>query len=449
MQVSTTRALETIEESEDSSDRVLDAPIGVHLKARVAGPQVAHGHAESILTPTRFRERALDEAPSNQRELELAHRSFEAEKQPVIGETRIVGAVPVDDAGTNESAHLEQGRADACPYVGGQACSIERCLLPLLPLLTVLAAVVATDRVEGDGRNESEDGHAAVRLLYEAPASCPGREVVVAAIAAQLGYDPIVDGAPTEVALRITADEAGHRAVLTLSADAARSFTSDSCASVVASAAVAFAIAIDPAASFGAPPKRPLQSDAQPRSRLEDIDDKALDPLPAVSLAVGLYAAPYLDLGVAPGLGAGGLVGATLRVGALSLALEGRAAVPRGVQIGDAAFVDVFVAGGSALLCGSAPTGLALFSLCGEVLALDYVVTGRGLRDARTDHALLSAVGPRGAVHFAPWSWLTVGGFVDVLAVLQGVRVRDDRGQELFTSSPVQVVAGATIGGVW
>lgn len=330
-----------------------------------------------------------------------------------------------------------------------------------LALLLILATVN-----DDDAGAAGRAGRERVRLLYEAPPSCPPRDVVVATIAAELGYDPTVDEAAGEaaraVSLRITADEGGHHGALVVG-DAERAFTSASCASVVTSAAVAAAIVIDPAVGFAGSLRKPIEP--VPPTPPAAVDDAPGESLPEPrrarvdvqrSVETSVYAAPFLDIGVAPGLGGGGVAGAVVRAGILSVGLEGRASVPRGVQVGDGAFVDVFVAGGAGLLCaggsagGSAGAGDALrFAACGEVLFVDYVVTGRGLRDPRTDHALLVAAGPRVLVHWTPKAPLTVGAFVEVLGVPLGVRVRDAQGAELFASAPVQAAAGLSVGAVF
>lgn len=338
-----------------------------------------------------------------------------------------------------------------------------------LSLLLILATVVDDD-TDADGRA----GRERVRLLYEAPPSCPPRDVVVATIAAELGYDPTVDeaadAAARAVSLRITAGEKGHHGVL-LVGDAERAFTSESCASVVASAAVAAAIVIDPAVGFAGSLRKPIEAvPPTPPAAVDDEPGESVSEPPRASVDVqrnvetSVYVAPFLDVGVAPGLGGGGVAGAVVHAGVLSVGLEGRASVPRGVQVGDGAFVDVFVAGGAGLVCaggsaggstggspgGSPGEGEALrFAACAEALLVDYVVTGRGLRDARTDHALLAALGPRLLIHWTPRAPLTLGGFVEVLGVPLGVRVRDAQGADLFASAPVAAAAGLSVGAVF
>lgn len=325
---------------------------------------------------------------------------------------------------------------------------------PLVLLLALLSTVMASGEATYVAPDPAvpDEAHAGVRLTYEAPPSCPGREAVVSAIAAQLGYDPVVEDARREVSLRVTVEDGAHRGALVID-DATRVFTSESCGSVVASAAVAAAIAIDPATSFGGRPRHPVQPAPPPpspqRLSLDEAPAKDADGGSSPTLQAEVYAAPFLDVGVAPGLGGGALAGAAVRVGFLSFGLEGRLGAPRGVQVGEGAFVDVLVAGGAGLVCGVGATGPLLLSACGEALFVDYVVTGRGLDDARTDHALLAAVGPRLSASLPLWPPLTLGAFVDVLGVPLGVRVRETGGEELFTSSPLQAAAGLRVGAMW
>lgn len=327
---------------------------------------------------------------------------------------------------------------------------------------------IAAGPTLGPDQEAGRAGREQVRLRYEAPSTCPPRDVVIATIAAELGYDPVESVAPgspideagaREVWLRIVVDERGHYGTLTLG-DSERAFSSESCTSVVASAAVAAAIIIDPAVGFAGSLRKPIEplpaaapvpwrGEEDPPSSTNAATDP---PSKARDVEMSVYAAPYVDLGVAPGLGGGGLLGASARLGPVAVGLEGRAGVPRAVQVKDTAFVDVFVAGAAGLLCavgGTTTVRPLRWAVCGEGLFVDYVVTGRGLRDARTDHALVVAAGPRLAVDWSPWPPLTVGGFFDLLAVPLGVRVRDDEGRALFSSAPIQAAAGLSAGAVF
>lgn len=285
------------------------------------------------------------------------------------------------------------------------------------------------------------------RLRYEAPPTCPPRDVVVAALAAQLGRDPFVvavDGnddeeeeATVEVSVVITTDGDRHRGVLTVGGEgAAREFVAGACASVVAAAAVAAALALDPGSAFADAPPPEKKAPQQP-SPLDAVEPPPEDPVSTL-----ITVAPFAELGSAPGVGFGVVVGAGVRRGAFSLSAEGRVTAPRGVQVGDDAFVDVVVAGGDAVGCGH----LDPVALCAVAFAADYVVTGRGLDDARTDHALVAAVGPRVSVDVGVGDVVVVGAFVEVTGVVVGTAVASASGAPLFQTAPVFASGGLRLG---
>jgi hypothetical protein len=101
-------ALKSLEEPEDRRHGVLHSLVRIEFKAVLSRPEVSNGHAKSKLASTRFRERPLDESTTNESQLELAHRSLQAEKQAIVGQARVIRAIGVDDARTNHAAQLKQ-----------------------------------------------------------------------------------------------------------------------------------------------------------------------------------------------------------------------------------------------------------------------------------------------------------------------------------------------------
>jgi len=103
-----TCALEPLEETNDRPDRLLYSPIGVHLEPCLTRPEIADRDRNAELAALGLGLRTFDESPAHEGELELAHRALEAEKQPVIRDTRVIHPVAVNHTCTNESAEVEQ-----------------------------------------------------------------------------------------------------------------------------------------------------------------------------------------------------------------------------------------------------------------------------------------------------------------------------------------------------
>jgi hypothetical protein len=160
---------------------------------------------------------------------------------------------------------------------------------------------------------------------------------------------------------------------------------------------------------------------------------------------VSAYVGGSAAIGLAPGVSVAGAGGARVRVGALSFGLEALASVPRTVEVGDGLGVDVFAVGGALLACGHVDP----VSLCARGLVADLVVSGRGLTDARTAHALILALGGRVSAELRPFGPLTIGPFLDLVGVPLGARVREPGGPVFFDTWPAQAAAGAQLGATW
>jgi hypothetical protein len=66
--------LEPFEEGEDPADRVLHAPVGIHLQPVFTRPEVPDRYRGPQLAPAGLGARGIEQAAAKQRQLELAHR---------------------------------------------------------------------------------------------------------------------------------------------------------------------------------------------------------------------------------------------------------------------------------------------------------------------------------------------------------------------------------------
>lgn len=93
---------------EHQGNRLLDAPIGIGLNAVAAGAHVADGHRHEQLAAARLLLQCLKRALAQHRELHLGYGPFHTEQQAIIGMTRIVDAILVDDQRSHQAAELKQ-----------------------------------------------------------------------------------------------------------------------------------------------------------------------------------------------------------------------------------------------------------------------------------------------------------------------------------------------------
>ena len=85
-----------------------NAPIRVLLDAVVADPHVADGDRHEQLAAARLLLQGFERALAQHRQLHLAHGALHAEQQAIVGMTRIVDAVLIDDQRADETAELQQ-----------------------------------------------------------------------------------------------------------------------------------------------------------------------------------------------------------------------------------------------------------------------------------------------------------------------------------------------------
>jgi hypothetical protein len=200
------------------------------------------------------------------------------------------------------------------------------------------------------------------RLVYSrarGAESCPDEQALRRAVAARVGYDPFFPWAKqTVVAAVAPASQGGFAATVSLVDERGVEHglrtlrTPGKCNELVDVAALAIAIAIDPrslmprpAASVPGPAAPPTPTETRPMIGLPDQgveaatggalppSDVAVMPPPATRIAFEGTAGVVASSGVAMSPALGGVLGAALRRGRLSLGLEGRADAPAAVSV--------------------------------------------------------------------------------------------------------------------
>jgi hypothetical protein len=110
--------------TEDASDGFLNLTIWSLLHALVFSADITDGNLGQHQAATYFLAARLHRTLSEQTDLELAHRPFEAEQKPVVKQTGIIDAVVIDDQRIGHGAKVDQ--VVPVSVVSGQARSFER-----------------------------------------------------------------------------------------------------------------------------------------------------------------------------------------------------------------------------------------------------------------------------------------------------------------------------------
>lgn len=82
--------------------------VGVNLDLARLTPAEARRQREAEFTALRLRIPGREAALSHQAQLVLRHRPLQPEKQAVVDETRIVGAVRIDDQCAGQGTQIDQ-----------------------------------------------------------------------------------------------------------------------------------------------------------------------------------------------------------------------------------------------------------------------------------------------------------------------------------------------------
>jgi hypothetical protein len=293
-------------------------------------------------------------------------------------------------------------------------------------------------------------------------ARCPPEAQARAMVVARLGFDPF--GAPPRAAtLRMTIIEAGARITASLeriedgavlgnrTLEAPGDTHGTACAELVASAALAASVLVDPTGDLA----RRQAPRSQPAPTLTELP--AENPFTSVNPASGGHDSspargradaaqfftefgPHLSLGLAPSPAVGITAAAGLSRRTYRISLEGRADLPASTH-GNSAGAAAAVVLGGVVPCVSRPPWHA----CGVVwVGTMYAESVQSAVTVR-DYAFFAAAGVRGV-----WSWpfgsVLYGTIkLEALVPLRRLSVRNETG-DLWTVAPIAGSLGLGLG---
>lgn len=254
-----------------------------------------------------------------------------------------------------------------------------------------------------------------VSLVYDVSGrDCPTEPELRGLVAARLGADPFVEGAPRSIVVRSrTAPDGAFEVVVTIPGDEhgpapSKAFrgAESQCAELVQRAALAIALLAEdePPKASPPPPKTPAET-PPPRAREADVAPRpAPSPPPTRSnqepaprtFAVGLEAFGHVG-GAAPSPGPGlGLV-AFGRLGHFTLGVEGRFLVPTSGAYDPGRVTTTTLGAGPFVCVGGARVDVCLPVMLGATLG-----EGSAVAEGRSDTSPFVTVGLRPEVHAIP-----------------------------------------------
>jgi hypothetical protein len=92
------------EACEDGPNHVLQPQIRIKPEPRLSMPNVPERNGKSQFATARLRSGGIEHPGSQHAQFELADTALHSQQQPIVGSTRIVDAVMVNDAGFDQAA---------------------------------------------------------------------------------------------------------------------------------------------------------------------------------------------------------------------------------------------------------------------------------------------------------------------------------------------------------
>lgn len=304
--------------------------------------------------------------------------------------------------------------------------------------------------------------HHLAYTVVPADASCPDEAAFRRLVALRLGVDPFVaPGIAAERTLVVAVDAAAPRAVTVSLVDRSGKTLGrrvlreppPACEELVASAAFAASVAIDPTVLTRAPEPPPATTAPAPAAPApvsspppapppsEPAPPPPAPPPPAPPpIEVALRAGAGASIGVLPPTVVGVSLGASLRRARLSIGLDARFDLPNESARGSAT-VETSLVTGALVACGHLrPQGISPF-LCAAAWAGALRGSATGIANPKDDLSAYVAVGPRAGVLLPLSDVVALDARADVPFALTTTELRvDDRA---VWRSPV---AGAVIG---
>lgn len=302
-------------------------------------------------------------------------------------------------------------------------------------------------------------GAPTARLVYhrgEGARSCPDEDVVRAAVAARLGYDPFVPEASSTMFATLSKDRARYLAHLELVDErgdvrGARDLVQagEPCADIIDTMALSMSIAIAPESAMGpldatdatgptapSPPPRTTRARATSSAGRPSAAGPTTEP-PSAHVQVGL--SPSFAVGAAPSANVGASLFVRGKFHRWSLGLEARGDLP-GTRSLDHGTVSTSLVFGTAAACAH----VGVFGVCGLASLGTLRGSSRDVRAPREDVAFHAAVGPRVEADMPVWKSLSLRAHADGLLTLTPQTLQID-GRDVFALSRVSGVFGAGV----
>src|SRR5450631_2039406 len=103
-----TSAAQLAESGEDQSDDLLQAHVGIESETNLPVPDAPNRNAEAQLTALSLGAGRIVHACSEHAEFELADAALHSQQQPIVGATRVVDAIQINDTGLDQATELQQ-----------------------------------------------------------------------------------------------------------------------------------------------------------------------------------------------------------------------------------------------------------------------------------------------------------------------------------------------------
>jgi len=96
------------EATEDQSGCFLNPHVGIKAQSDLAMPQVTYGDGNPQFSPPRLRTGGVEHPRTQDAQLELADAALHPEQQAIVGATRVIDTVEIDDARLDEPTELQK-----------------------------------------------------------------------------------------------------------------------------------------------------------------------------------------------------------------------------------------------------------------------------------------------------------------------------------------------------
>jgi hypothetical protein len=96
------------EATKDQSGCFLNPHVGIEAQSNLTMPNVAYRNGNPQLSPPRLRAGGVEHPRAQDAQLELANAALHPEQKAIVGATRVVDTIEIDDARLDEPTELEK-----------------------------------------------------------------------------------------------------------------------------------------------------------------------------------------------------------------------------------------------------------------------------------------------------------------------------------------------------